>query len=149
LIGRRLAPVRDEHVGHGPKYLGLPGPRPLLGWEDAARDAGGPVTVVEGPLDWLALRSWEVAAVALCGARASPEALLGLRRFDRLYLALDDDDAGHAGARQLAEALDAKTVRLMLPDGVKDVAELAVRPDGQALFLAAVRAAEAAARLGS
>ena len=51
-IGRRLDP--DDA---GPKYLGLPGRKPLLGWETASHDLRG-VCVVEGPLDWLALRQW-------------------------------------------------------------------------------------------
>jgi hypothetical protein len=45
LVGRLLDPAEDL-----PRYLGLPGPKPLLGWDQASRDRRG-VCVVEGPLD--------------------------------------------------------------------------------------------------
>ena len=44
LIGRLLEPADDL-----PRYLGLPGSKPLLGWDHACRDRRG-VCVVEGPL---------------------------------------------------------------------------------------------------
>jgi len=45
LIGRLLGPADGL-----PRYLGLPGPKPLLGWDQASRDRRG-VCLVEGPLD--------------------------------------------------------------------------------------------------
>jgi len=45
VIGRLLAPAADL-----PRYLGLPGSKPLMGWDQASRDRRG-VCVVEGPLD--------------------------------------------------------------------------------------------------
>lgn len=50
LIGRQLE-IKDD----APRYLGLPGRKPLLGWDEASRDQRG-VCLVEGPLDLLALR---------------------------------------------------------------------------------------------
>src|SRR5262249_17336791 len=62
LIGRLL----DSSELGRPRYLGLRGPKPLLGWDEASRDLRA-VCLVEGPLDLLALRHWGVPGVALCG----------------------------------------------------------------------------------
>lgn len=131
LIGRTVALAAP-----GPKYLGLPGRKPLLGWE-AAQGATA-VVVVEGPLDLLVLAQWGVAAVALAGSRASDEHLAALRRFERVYLALDADVAGRAGSAALAGALGAAARPVAIPAGAKDVADLAPRPDGRAAFLRAM-----------
>ncbi len=69
LIGRLLEPADDL-----PRYLGLPGPKPLLGWDQASRDRLG-VCIVEGPLDLLALQQWGVPGLALCGTGFSPTTL--------------------------------------------------------------------------
>ena len=54
LIGRQLE-INDD----APRYLGLAGGKPLLGWEWASLDLRG-ACLVEGPTDWLALRMWGV-----------------------------------------------------------------------------------------
>jgi DNA primase len=144
LIGRRLdeaAPAAQQE----PRYLGLAGRKPLLSWEEATAAGTEQVTVVEGPLDWLALRAWGVPALGLCGTCVRPSALEGLRRFRRVYLALDADDGGDRGSQALLAALGPRAVRVRLPPGCKDVAELAPRPDGPRVFAAALRAAETAA----
>jgi hypothetical protein len=141
LIGRQLdahAPVSNQDR----KYLGLPGRKPLLGWEEAVAAGPSRVTVVEGPLDWLALRAWGVPALGLCGSFVRPVVLEGLRRFDRVYLALDADDGGDRGSHVLLAALGERAVRVRLPQGCKDVAELAPRPDGAAVFAVALLSAE-------
>ena len=141
LIGRQLdahAPASDRDR----KYLGLPGWKPLLGWEEATAAGTEQVTVVEGPLDWLALRAWGLPALGLCGTRVRPAAVEGLRRFRRVYLALDADDGGDRGNQVLLAALGARAVPVRLPPGCKDVAELAPRPEGARAFAAALRAAE-------
>lgn len=132
LVGRSVGPD-----GGSPKYLGLPGAKPLLGWETAV---GSPTAiVVEGVFDWLTLVQWGFPALALVGTRARPEVLQALgARFQRLYLALDADDAGREAAEAIVQALGPRAVPLRLPDGVKDVAELAPRPDGRALFARAL-----------
>jgi DNA primase len=53
LIGRLLETVSEEV----PRYLGLSGGKPLLGWDGASLDFRG-ACVVEGPTDWLTLRMW-------------------------------------------------------------------------------------------
>ena len=141
LIGRQTR--RYPSTRHrDSKYLGLPGRKPLLGWEEAIAAGLDQVTVVEGPLDWLALRAWGVPALALCGSLVRPTAMEGLRRFARVYLALDADEAGDRGTQVLLAALGERARRIGLPPGCKDAAELAPLPDGARLFAAALRAAE-------
>ena len=132
LIGRALhCPL------NAPKYLGLPGPKPLLGWDEARHEPG--VYVVEGPFDWLTMRQWDLPALALVGTHASPEALQALARFQRVYLALDNDDAGYVATEKLLASLGHRAVAVHLHD-VKDVADLAPRPGGRARFLDMVAA---------
>ena len=119
----------------GPKYLGLPGPKPLLGWEFAA--GADRVCLTEGPFDWLALRAWSVPALALAGTYVRPKVLNALGRFERLYLLLDNDDAGREATRRLMQGFGPRAVPVALP-GVKDVAELAVRPNGCSILQAAL-----------
>ena len=134
LIGRTL-----EGVPNAPKYLALPGRKPLLGWETAARERR--VILTEGVFDLLALRQWRLPGLALMGTSVRAGALQALRRFQRVYLALDHDPAGQAATSELVQALGDRAVPVELP-GVKDVAELLPQRDGRAQFLRALRAAE-------
>ncbi|MGE3795877.1 MAG: CHC2 zinc finger domain-containing protein [Dehalococcoidia bacterium] len=132
LVGRAIDPETGV-----PKYLGLPGTKPLLGWEGAV---GSPTAVVvEGVFDWLTLVQWGFPAVALVGTHVRTEELRALGgRFRRLYLALDADDVGRAATDAIARALGPMALPVSLPPGVKDVAELALRPGGRALFARAL-----------
>jgi len=76
--------------------------------------------------------------VALVGTHARPEIVDRLRTFRRVYLVLDQDDAGMEATLRLADMLGACAIPVALPDGTKDVADLAPRSDGQALFAAAL-----------
>lgn len=136
LVGRALQADRC-----GPKYLGLPGRKPLLGWEAAS--GARAVYLVEGVFDWLALRSWGLPALALVGTHARPEAIKALGRFERIYLALDGDEAGRVAAAGLMQALGGRATMVALPE-VKDVAELAPSRDGRGIFARAVRESELA-----
>jgi DNA primase len=132
LIGRTIQPVAEA-----PKYLGLPGLKPILGWETAV--ASPTAVLVEGVFDWLTLLQWGFPALSLVGTRVHPAVLQALEtRFERLYLALDADAAGREAAAALRRALGAHAVGVRLPAGVKDVAELAPRPDGRAAFARAL-----------
>ena len=126
LVGRIVG--SDDNV---PKYLGLPGRKPLLGWEAVSTEPA--VWLVEGVFDWLTLRSWGVPALALVGTHVSSDSLRALARFERLYLALDNDEAGRAATEKLMQALGERALP-MTPPGVKDVAELAPDPEGRATF---------------
>jgi len=132
LIGRLLTNDVER-----PKYLGIPRPKPLLGWEAAARSAS--VVLVEGAFDWLTLVQWGVPALALLGTRVRPAVLRVLgTRFRRIYLALDADDAGREASSAIARALGPRAVPVRLPAGVKDVAELASSPEGRSAFTLAL-----------
>lgn len=133
LIGRQL-----ESAEHEPRYLGLPGPKPLLGWDHTKRDRHD-VCLVEGPLDLLALQQWGVPAVALCGTSCGASTLQLLRRWERVYAALDADAAGQAATARLAGALGSRLIQVQLPAGVKDPADLALLTEGRALFSHAIR----------
>ena len=124
--------VEDEP----PRYLTLPGPKPLLGWEHARGSAS--VCVVEGVFDVLTLRMWGYPVVVLVGTHTRPDLVDQLRTFARSYLVLDNDDAGLEATLKLVQELGNAAVPVALPDGIKDVAELAPRPDGQSVFAAAL-----------
>ncbi len=133
LIGRALrCPLG------APKYLGLPGRKPLLGWEEASRSRE--VYLVEGPFDVLTLRQWRLPALGLAGVHAAPDALQALGRFERVYLVLDNDEAGRTATVHLLQALGKRSIPVPL-SGVKDVADLAPLVDGRARFLSDVQRA--------
>lgn len=132
LIGREIGD------GAGPKYLGQPGPRRLLGWEAASREQS--VCVVEGAFDWLTLQQWQVPSVALLGTHVRPATIEALLRFRQVRLVLDTDPAGLEATGRLLQALGPVAVQVSL-GGVKDVADLATRPDGAARLSRAIREA--------
>ncbi|HZU12144.1 MAG TPA: CHC2 zinc finger domain-containing protein [Chloroflexota bacterium] len=131
LIGRTI----DETLGH-PKYLGLPGSKPLLGWETAKESAG--VFLVEGVFDWLTLLNWGYPALALVGTHARPEVFSKLTRFEHVYLLLDSDEPGRCAAENIARRLGPRAETVRLP-GAKDVAELATHVDGHAVLAHAIQ----------
>lgn len=129
LVGRTIEPQQDA-----PKYLGLPGRKPLLGWESAASQPD--VWVVEGVFDYLTLRSWEIPALALVGTRVRAETLAALGRFARVYLALDNDPAGREATARLAAHLGERAIPVSLPK-VKDINDLALHVNGRETLLRA------------
>jgi DNA primase len=135
LIGRLPDPADDR-----PRYLGLPGPKPLMGWDDASRDRCG-VCIVEGPTDLLALQQWCVPGLALCGTGFSATTLSLLGQWERLYAVLDDDEAGQEATVRLAEAFGSRLIQVQLPLGVKDPTSLAPSAEGRTLFSNAIRQA--------
>lgn len=140
LIGRMVVSTSNNRPCSEPKYLGLPGPKPLLGWDEAVVDRRG-VCLVEGPLDLLTLRMWGVPGLALAGSAPSQDKLAALRTFDRVYLVLDQDKGGREAADRLLQQLGGRAVRISLPPGVKDVADLAKEPGGEDRFRQAILSA--------
>jgi len=136
LVGRTIEAETD-----GPKYLGLPGPKPLLGWE-GAKDSQE-VFVVEGVFDWLTLLKWGYPSLALVGTHARPEVLKALAGFERVYVVFDTDQAGRLAVEELVRGIGGRAVSITL-QGVKDVAELATLPDGSSRFGWVLRQAEIA-----
>ena len=136
LLGDTETPIVEAGNEPPPKYLVLRGSKPLLG--ASALHGSEAVIVVEGVFDVLTLRRWGYPAVALLGTHARPDILEQLRRFRRIYLVLDQDDGGVEATLRLADLLGAAAIPVALPDGTKDVAQLAPRPDGQMVFASAL-----------
>jgi DNA primase len=114
-----------------PRYLNLRLPKPLLG---LGLVRGDEVVVTEGPFDWLTAVQWGLPAVALLGTHLSQSAIQALARFRRVYLALDNDDAGQRAASQIASALDGRGVIVELPPGVHDLNDLGRLRNGRKAF---------------
>jgi DNA primase len=136
MTGRVLESPEGEPVVDGARYLGLPGGKPLLGWDEAIRDTRE-VCVVEGPTDLLALRLWGISGLALSGNAIRGDMLDLLSRFRRLYVALDADKGGREGADRLAAHFGSRVLQVHLPEG-QDPGGLARLPDGEARFRAAL-----------
>ncbi|HLI51827.1 MAG TPA: CHC2 zinc finger domain-containing protein, partial [Thermomicrobiaceae bacterium] len=134
LIGRALSSSLNR-----PKYLALPGPKPLLGLGVLGDSQS--VWLCEGVFDWLTLRSWNYPAVALNGTHMRTDILRSLDRFARIYLVFDNDGAGHHAIQTLLLRFGDRACPIALP-GVKDVADLAPLPDGRARFARAVAASK-------
>jgi len=128
--------------GREPRYLALPGERPVLGREGAARRRE--IYVAEGPFDWLAAVGWGLPAIGLCGPALPADRLGFLAGAGTVWLALDGDAAGQAAAARLGEEIGPvpgqRWITLDLPPGA-DLAELGCRPGGRESFFALVEAA--------
>ena len=124
-----------------PRYLSLPGQRPLYG---AERVRGLPAVIgVEGYFDALTLWDWGLPAFAVGGVSLPADALEALRAARAIYLAFDQDAPGQEAARVLVRKLGPRLRLVRLPDGVKDVNELGLHPDGERQFRACLlRAAQ-------
>jgi DNA primase len=143
-IGRLLPPEAGGPRNPAlPRYLSLPGPKPLFNWELARQQRE--VCLVEGPFDALVLAAWGVPALALVGTHASADARRALTGFRRIYVVMDADQAGARAARALVAALGdrGRLVSLAGLPGVKDPADLARRRDGPAILGHRLRAARA------
>jgi len=132
LIGRVLDDDRE------PKYLALPGERPLLGYERAAgrREA----FLVEGVFDYLTAVSWRLPAFSACGTHLPAERLGFLARATIVYGVLDGDAAGAEAAERFHQQLGDRWRPLRLPDG-SDLNDLARRPEGRPEFFRLLAAA--------
>ncbi len=149
-----------------PKYLGLAGPKVLLGYGIAVEQirsrrqrpqlqsrrgmAVPGILVVEGALDYVVGTGWQlpVPCVALVGARASRSQRRELSELHALagvapiLLALDADAPGRAATVSLTKQLHAEGLpTLEVPPilQAKDLGDLAPQPGGRACFLAVLR----------
>ena len=138
LAGRAVDPERS------PRFQTLPGPKPVLGLGRL-----GPVppwaVLAEGVFDWLTLAGWGFPACAALGTQGLEKVAAALRGCRRVLLAFDNDDAGHLASARLAELLGRRAAVVTLPGSVADVADLATRPQGQAVFQRLLRHAARAA----
>lgn len=126
-IGRRL----DDDGGMGPKYLALPGERPILGHERAAgqREA----FLCEGVFDWLTALAWNLPAFSPCGTNVPPERLGFLARAHVVYGVFDGDAAGRSAAQSFGDILGSRWHPLTLPEDC-DLNDLGRRPNGHRIF---------------
>lgn len=118
-----------------PRYLHLPGPRPLYGATQIAGVAS--IVGVEGYFDALTLDEWGIPAFAVGGTALPSGTEDELADARLIYLAFDADPPGQIGALAVAQRLGrARTRCVTLPPGVKDVNDLGQRPDGRVIFCA-------------
>ena len=139
LVGRALNPDVK------PRFLALPGPKPVLG---LGRLGPAPpwAVVAEGLFDWLALTGWGLPAVAALGTQGMERVAAALRGCPRVFLAFDSDDAGREATERLQSLLGRRAAAVTFPQGVGDVGELAALPHGRPAFLRLLAQAARAVR---
>ena len=127
LAGRAIRP------GRSPRFQALPRSKPVLG---LGRLGSAPpwAVVTEGVFDWVALAQWGLPACAALGTQGLERIAHALRGCPRVFVAFDNDDAGHEAAERLAGLLGPRAATLTLPGRVSDVAELAATAHGRAVF---------------
>jgi len=130
-----------------PKYLSLPGPRPVLGLEQVVGKTA--VYLVEGPFDWLAAVSWRLPSFSVCGTHFPIDRLPALSAAVAVYGVFDPDRAGRSAAERFAPLFVDRWRPVRLPNGL-DLAELAaIGADGRRLFGSLVKRARAESWLAS
>jgi DNA primase len=121
------------------KYLFPPGPRPLIGHEDAL----APVSVAcEGVFDRYVARQWGYRAWAVGGTGFPARRLAFLPPDARIYRVGDADRGGAVFAAHLDGILGDRAVPVDLPAG-HDLGDLGALPDGRARFAALLAEADA------
>jgi DNA primase len=115
---------------------------------DIAREAiagAGHAVLMEGQFDVIVSHQFGVEnAIASSGTALTEDQVRLLKRFtEEVVLAFDADAAGQDATAHLVGVLGPRVIPVTLPPGVKDPADLAPRPDGDALFRVAIRAAVA------
>jgi len=113
-----------------PKYLGLPGAKPLLGHERVKDHSE--IFLCEGPFDWLTAMQWGLPACSSCGTYVPADHLAFLAP-SIVYGLLDPDEAGDVGHERLANELGDHFRPIRLPRGM-DLNQLGVTPDGRERF---------------
>ena len=74
--------------------------------------------------------------MAALGTQGLEKLAAALRGQPRIFLAFDSDDAGRTAAVRLRDLLGEHRSRIVqLPQGVSDIADLAMQTDGHAVFL--------------
>jgi DNA primase len=126
-----------------PKYLGLPGEKPVMGLEHVKGRRAA--FIVEGPFDMLAAIGWGLPAFAICGTHFPSERLPALADALAIYGIFDPDRAGRSAAERFAPLFGSRWRPVRLPNSL-DLAELAAFGDaGREMFDILVGRARAAA----
>ena len=115
-------------TGYTPKYLNPPGfPKHSVLYNlDRVTDRGErTILLVESPFSVIKAEALGIKnAVATFGASPSPEQLSQLRKFDKVYVWYDDDDAGYRGASLAIEGLINYTnAILVIPELNRDLGD--------------------------
>jgi DNA primase len=113
------------------KYLGLPGEKPVLGFELAA--GRREVYLVEGAFDWLTAVSWHLPAFSTCGTDFPADRLGWLARARVIFGVFDADRAGAEAAERFRATLGDRWLPIALPEG-EDLNDLGRQPGGRGLF---------------
>ncbi len=127
MVGRAIAPDAK------PRFQALPGPKPVLG---LGRLGPAPpwVVLTEGVFDYLTLADWGHPACAALGTQGLERVAESLRGCSQVFVAFDNDEAGNLATKALKDIKGNMAAVVRLPDGVCDVAKLATRHHGQAIF---------------
>ena len=131
----RVSWVTGRSIGMAePRFQALPGPRPpLIG--RTRLNCPRVVILTEGLFDWLLLMQWGLPACAVLGSHGLERVAAALAGCARVYLAMDSDDAGLQATERLVALLGPRAVPVSLPQGIKDVADLALHPRGPDVFV--------------
>jgi DNA primase len=135
-IGRLVEDSPDVALAAGqgdapPKYFGLHGARPILGYERTLRQPE--IFLCEGPFDWLTAVQWGLPAFSACGTYVPAERLVALDRSSVVYGLLDGDQAGLDGGERLLELLPGRFRRLLLPENM-DLNDIGAGMQGRQRF---------------
>jgi DNA primase len=126
-----------------PKYLGLPGEKPVMGLEHVQGRRA--VFMVEGPFDMLAAIGWGLPVFAICGTHFPSERLPMLADALAIYGVFDPDRAGRSAAERFGPLFGSRWRPVRLPNNL-DLAELAaLGAPGREMFDILVGRARAAA----
>ena len=116
-----VAPPRPKPRAR-PKYLGLPGAKPIMGLERVRGRRSA--LIVEGPFDFLAAMGWGLPAFAICGTHFPSKRLPSLGEARVIYGVFDPDRAGRSAAERFAPLFGSRWRPIRLPNSL-DLAELA------------------------
>jgi DNA primase len=83
------------------------------------------VFVTEGAFDYLTGVAWGLPMCALLGTQVRAERLAFLQRAKRVLIIFDSDAPGREAAAGLAQSIGSRARVIALPEGVKDLSELA------------------------
>jgi DNA primase len=141
LEGGKTVYLSGRSIGQAePKYLGLPGSKPL--YRSTLKHGGGKLIIVEGPMDAILLRQWGYSVIALSGTALKSESVKQLTAQDYSYIVLDSDAGGMSGSVALLGQLFPKAKAAHLPEIIDDPADFVVRGHTKEEFDALLAKAE-------
>ena len=135
-VGRSL-----DGDANGPKYLALPGERPVIGYTRVVGKRE--VFLCEGVFDYLTAVSWKLTAFSPCGTHLPADRLGFLARAQVVWGVLDGDTAGRDASARFGEQLGSRWRPLTLPPGM-DLNDLGRQPNGREEFFRLLHAARQA-----